>query len=177
VIKSAPTDERRHEPAEGLYWNESWYFDFSRADGTGGYVRLGLYPNQQVAWYWAYIVSPEHGLVVVLDHEIPLPRRDALEARRTALAHTVAEAEAEAARLTAQKERLSGVSEAMEEFYGHRIGAEARPRMGSRDTRLRLPVSRRDLGPLTTSTPGSCGEILLERMAFEGRGRTGPLVG
>ena len=51
-------------------------------------------------------------------------RRDALEARRTALAHTVAEAEAEAARLTAQKERLSGVSEAMEEFYGHRIGSQ-----------------------------------------------------
>src|SRR5262249_50869935 len=34
-------------------------------------------------------------------------RRDALEARRTALARTVGEAEAEAARLTAQKERLS----------------------------------------------------------------------
>jgi len=51
-------------------------------------------------------------------------RRDALEARRMALAHSVAEAEAEAARLTAQKERLSGVSEAMEEFYGHRIGSQ-----------------------------------------------------
>ena len=51
MIKSGPADERRHEPADGLYWNESWYFDFSRADGTGGYVRLGLYPNQQVAWY------------------------------------------------------------------------------------------------------------------------------
>ena len=51
-------------------------------------------------------------------------RRDALEARRMALAHTVAEAEAEAGRLTAQKERLSGVSEAMEEFYGHRIGSQ-----------------------------------------------------
>jgi len=85
VIKSGPTDERRHEPADGLYWNESWYFDFSRADGTGGYVRLGLYPNQQVAWYWAYIVSPEHGLVVVRDHEVPLPRSDALEVRADGL--------------------------------------------------------------------------------------------
>ena len=78
MTKSGPTDERRHEPADGLYWNESWYFDFSRADGTGGYVRLGLYPNQQVAWYWAYIVSPEHGLVVVRDHEVPLPRSEAM---------------------------------------------------------------------------------------------------
>ena len=85
MIKSGPTDERRHEPADGLYWNESWYFDFSRADGTGGYVRLGLYPNQQVAWYWAYIVSPEHGLVVVRDHEVPLPRSDALEVRADGL--------------------------------------------------------------------------------------------
>src|SRR2546430_9297722 len=85
VRKSEPTDDRRNEPADGLYWNESWYFDFSRADGTGGYVRLGLYPNQQVAWYWAYIVSPEHGLVVVRDHEVPLPRADALEVRADGL--------------------------------------------------------------------------------------------
>src|SRR5262249_1819146 len=63
VIASTPADEGRHEPGPGAYWNESWYFDFSRADGTGGYVRLGLYPNQQTAWYWAYLVSPEHGLV------------------------------------------------------------------------------------------------------------------
>jgi Tfp pilus assembly protein PilO len=51
-------------------------------------------------------------------------RRDGLEARRTALTKSVSEAEAEANRLTAQKERLSGVSDAMEEFYGHRIGTQ-----------------------------------------------------
>src|SRR5947207_2155729 len=80
-----PPDHLPHLPADGLYWNESWYFDFSRADGTGGYVRLGLYPNQRVAWYWAYIVSPELGLVVVRDHEVPLPRGDALEVRADGL--------------------------------------------------------------------------------------------
>lgn len=74
---SSPGDEGRHEPGPGEHWQESWYFDFSRDDGTGGYVRLGLVPNQGVAWYWAYLVTPEHGLVVVRDHEVPLPRAHA----------------------------------------------------------------------------------------------------
>jgi hypothetical protein len=85
VITSTPADEGRHEPGPGTYWNESWYFDFSRADGTGGFVRLGLYPNQQTAWYWAYLVSPEHGLVVVRDHEVALPRGEAVEVRADGL--------------------------------------------------------------------------------------------
>jgi hypothetical protein len=85
VIVSTPADEGRHDPDEGTYFNESWYFDFSRDDGTGGYVRLGLYPNQQAAWYWAYLVSPEHGLVAVRDHDVPLPRGDALEVRADSL--------------------------------------------------------------------------------------------
>jgi hypothetical protein len=86
VIVSTPADERRHQPADsGTYFNESWYFDFSRDDGTGGYVRLGLYPNQRLAWYWAYLVTPEHGLVAVRDHEVPLPRGNALEIRADSL--------------------------------------------------------------------------------------------
>jgi hypothetical protein len=92
VIVSTPGDEGRHPPGPGEYFNESWYFDFSRDDGTGGYVRLGLYPNQRTAWYWAYVVSPEHGLVVVRDHDVPLPRGDALEVRADGLwAETVCE--------------------------------------------------------------------------------------
>jgi Tfp pilus assembly protein PilO len=51
-------------------------------------------------------------------------RRDALEARRAALQHSVTGAEAEADRLAAQKDRLSGVSEAIDDFYGHRIGTQ-----------------------------------------------------
>jgi hypothetical protein len=82
---STPADEGRHPPDPGTYWNESWYFDFSRPDGTGGYVRLGLYPEQRRAWYWAYLVGPEHGLVVVRDHDVALPRGDALEVRADGL--------------------------------------------------------------------------------------------
>ena len=47
-------DERAHAPGEERLWGESWYFDFTDREGTlGGYVRLGLYPNLGVAWYWA----------------------------------------------------------------------------------------------------------------------------
>ena len=51
-------------------------------------------------------------------------RRAALESRRDDLARTVATREAEAEKLATQKQRLSGVSEAMEDFYGHRIGTQ-----------------------------------------------------
>lgn len=51
-------------------------------------------------------------------------RRDALEARRNELRHSAHAKETEAEKLVAQKERLSGVSSAIDEFYGHRIGSE-----------------------------------------------------
>lgn len=68
-------DELRHHPGPEPLWNESWYFDFAAADGRlGGYVRLGLYPNLGVAWYWACLVGEGRPLVTVIDHEVPLPR-------------------------------------------------------------------------------------------------------
>lgn len=51
-------------------------------------------------------------------------RRESLEARREELRHTAETKEAEAAKLGAQRERLSGVSSAIDEFYSHRIGPE-----------------------------------------------------
>jgi len=48
--------------------------DFARVDGIGGFVRLELRPEEHTAWYWAYLVGPGTGLVVVRDHEVPLPR-------------------------------------------------------------------------------------------------------
>ena len=51
-------------------------------------------------------------------------RRAALEARRDALKEAVASDETQAERVSGQKERLGGVSEAIEEFYGRRIGTE-----------------------------------------------------
>ena len=51
-------------------------------------------------------------------------RRAALEARRAELAKGVEAAEAGAARASSQQDRLGGVSAAIEEFYGKRIGTE-----------------------------------------------------
>ncbi len=71
-----PRDEGRHEPGEDPLWNESWYLDWATADGRlGGYVRLGLYPNLGVAWYWACLVGEDRPLVTVIDHEVPIPAR------------------------------------------------------------------------------------------------------
>ena len=68
-------DERAHAPGTERLWGESWYFDFTDREGTlGGYVRLGLYPNLGVAWYWACLVGEGRPLVTVIDHEVPLPR-------------------------------------------------------------------------------------------------------
>ena len=69
-----PEDERRHIPGSERLWGESWYFDFAQPDGSlGGYVRLGLYPNLGVAWWWAYVVGEGRPLVAVRDHDVPLP--------------------------------------------------------------------------------------------------------
>jgi len=51
-------------------------------------------------------------------------RRAGLEARRDELKGVVEKQEAEAARVVSQRERLGGVSAAMETFYGKRIGRE-----------------------------------------------------
>jgi hypothetical protein len=76
------SDEGRHVAGPEPLWGESWYFDFAAPDASvGGYVRLGLYPNLGVAWYWAYLVRPGHPLIAVRDHEVELPRGEALEVR------------------------------------------------------------------------------------------------
>ncbi len=78
----AAADERRHRPGSEPLWGESWYFDFAAPDGSlGGYVRLGLYPNLGVAWYWAALVGKGRRLVLVRDHEVELPRGRDLEVR------------------------------------------------------------------------------------------------
>ena len=69
-------DERRHPPGDEPWWNESWYFDFATADASlGGYVRIGLYPNQGSAraWYWACVVGEGRPLVIVVDHDVAPP--------------------------------------------------------------------------------------------------------
>ncbi|MGI8756394.1 MAG: DUF7065 domain-containing protein [Acidimicrobiales bacterium] len=81
-----PADERPHPPGTDPYWNESWYFDVVDAErDLAAYVRLGLYPNQGVAWYWACVVGPDRPLVTVIDHEVPLPPKGSMEIRTEGL--------------------------------------------------------------------------------------------
>ena len=51
-------------------------------------------------------------------------RRASLQARRDDLRKAVQSSEADAAKVTGQKDRLGGVSEAIDEFYGRQIGTE-----------------------------------------------------
>ncbi len=75
-------DEGRHAAGVEELWGESWYHDFAAADGSyGGYLRLGLYPNLGVAWYWVHLVRRGQPLVVIRDHRVvcPNPTRGAVE--------------------------------------------------------------------------------------------------
>jgi hypothetical protein len=49
-------------------------------------------------------------------------RAEALKRERSALSAQVAGKEREAEQLSAQRERIAGVSQAIQEFYGHRVG-------------------------------------------------------
>ena len=63
---------------------ESWDVEWGTPDG-GGFVRLALRPEDRVAWFWAYLLRPGRGPVVVRDHEVALPRGPLLEIRADAL--------------------------------------------------------------------------------------------
>ena len=69
-----PADESRHTPDPDDLWNESYYADFVHEDGTwGGWLRLGLYPNRQVAWWTAWIVGQDWPGVCSVDYTVPVP--------------------------------------------------------------------------------------------------------
>jgi len=86
ALPAATADEQRHLPEGEELWSESWYLDFFDPDqGIGGYVRLGLYPGQQTAWYWACVVGPGRQLATVIDHEVPIPPTPSHEIRTEGL--------------------------------------------------------------------------------------------
>jgi hypothetical protein len=78
----AASDEGLHTPGPELLWNESYYFDFAAGDGSaGGYVRLGLYPNWQRAWYWACLVRPGQPTILLADNAAPMPAGGLMQLR------------------------------------------------------------------------------------------------
>lgn len=69
-----PADESAHRPGAEALWSESWYWDFADpGQGIGGWIRLGLVPNQRVAWINALICGPGIPTVALLDFGAPLP--------------------------------------------------------------------------------------------------------
>jgi hypothetical protein len=73
-LTPATDDESPHDATDEAFWNESWYFDFADLDeGVGGWIRLGLYPNQQTAWVNALLCGPDMPTVAINDFEAALP--------------------------------------------------------------------------------------------------------
>jgi hypothetical protein len=73
-LTPAAEDEGPHAPTDEPLWNESWYFDFADAQqGIGGWIRLGLYPNQRTAWINALLCGPDMPTVALNDFEAVLP--------------------------------------------------------------------------------------------------------
>ena len=70
----SPDDEHRHPPDADDLWNESYYADFVHEDGTlGGWLRLGLYPNRDVAWWTTWIVGTDRPGVCSVRYDAPVP--------------------------------------------------------------------------------------------------------
>ncbi|MCV7174454.1 phosphotransferase [Mycolicibacterium sphagni] len=87
-----PDEESAHTPGDEPLWNESWYWDFADpSQGVGGWIRLGLVPNQNVAWINALVCGPDMPTIALVNFEAPLPadpaiaRADGAELRHGAI--------------------------------------------------------------------------------------------
>ncbi len=75
ALQPDPADETSHQPGDEPLWNESWYWDFADPEqGIGGWIRLGLIPNQDLAWINALVCGPGIATVACVDFHAPLPR-------------------------------------------------------------------------------------------------------
>ena len=75
----SPDDESRHQIGPEDLWSESYYADFVHEDGTfGGWLRVGFYPNRQVAWWTTWIVGPDRAGVCSVNYRLPVPADDGM---------------------------------------------------------------------------------------------------
>ena len=85
-----PADEFAHPAGAEPMWNESWYCDFvDPRQRVGGYVRLGLTPNEGVAWFTALLCGPDQPTTAVLDYAAPLGDPYTLNTNAFDFAHAV----------------------------------------------------------------------------------------
>jgi hypothetical protein len=66
-------DETCHRPESTPMWSESWYFDFcDQEQDIGGWIRLGLLPNEDVAWVTCLLCGPQMPTIALIDLNAPL---------------------------------------------------------------------------------------------------------
>ena len=77
-MQVTPEMDRRHIPdSDAPTWNESWYFNFyDPIADVGGYLRIGLLPNAQVANMWCALFSAGEEIYSRSRHDRPLPQGD-----------------------------------------------------------------------------------------------------
>ncbi|OSC40572.1 phosphotransferase [Mycobacterium decipiens] len=92
-LRPSRQDEFAHVATAEPLWSESWYADFvDAAQGLGGWLRIGLMPNEHTAWFHALICGPDLPTVAVVDFDVQLPddpwvlRTDAVEIGHSASA-------------------------------------------------------------------------------------------
>ncbi len=73
-LRPNESDEFAHERTDEALWNESWYFDFvDPAANLGGWLRLGLYPNEDHAWVNAMLCGPDLPTIALNDFRAEVP--------------------------------------------------------------------------------------------------------
>lgn len=61
-------DEAAHPAGQEPLWSESWYFDFAdQGQGIGGWIRLGLIPNQNTTWITGLVCGPDIPTFALVD--------------------------------------------------------------------------------------------------------------
>ena len=69
-------DEGAHPPGADPLWSESWYADFvDEGQAVGGWFRLGVMPNEKIAWINALLCGPDIPTVAVNDFRGRAARR------------------------------------------------------------------------------------------------------
>ncbi len=94
ALKPAADDEGAHRPGAEPLWSESWYADFvDERRAVGGWFRLGLMPNEKIAWVNALLCGPDIPTIAVSDFDVALPADSGtVKADTFELAHTATEA-------------------------------------------------------------------------------------
>jgi hypothetical protein len=74
-------DEFSHRHTGSRYWNESYYFNFSDPKhNLGGFSRIGMVPNQDMAVGILYLFLPEGGILMLTQTEPCRASRDRVSA-------------------------------------------------------------------------------------------------